>query len=280
MTHEQTPTHGGVAAAQERSDVKIRMQNVSKSFYVRGTETLALQSTDLEVRDRELVSLVGPSGCGKSTILNMVAGLLSPTTGDVFYDGAPVRGLNGRAGYITQKDTVLPWRTTEDNIAVPLELNCRGVPKAEIRERVAEITNLVGLRGFERHYPAELSGGMRKRVGLARTLIYEPETLLMDEPFGALDAQLKLLMQDLLQRLTLHRKMTVLFVTHDLAEAIALSDRVVVLSARPGRIRVARDIPLPRPRDVFKVRFAESFSHIHEQLWDVLKDEVQKGTDV
>ena len=259
---------------------KISVQGVSKSFAVRGTETLALQSTNLEVMEREFVALVGPSGCGKSTILNMVAGLLTPTTGEVLYDQAPIRGLNGRAGYMTQKDTILPWRTTEDNIAVPLELKCRNVPRAEIRERVAGIINLVGLGGFEKHFPAELSGGMRKRVALARTLIYEPETLLMDEPFGALDAQLKLLMHDQLQRLTQQRKMTVLFVTHDLAEAIALSDRVCVMSARPGRIRISQHIDLPRPRDVFKVRFAPAFSRVHEQLWDELKDEVRKGTDV
>ena len=258
----------------------IRLEGVSKVFSVRGQETAALQATTLAVRHAEFVSLVGPSGCGKSTILNLVAGLLAPTEGQVFYDGEPLRGLNGRAGYMTQKDTLLPWRTAFDNIAIPLELRCRAVSRAEIRERVAAIMSLVGLGGFEKHFPAELSGGMRKRVGLARTLIYEPETLLMDEPFGALDAQLKLLMHEQLQTLTQQRRMTVLFVTHDLAEAIALSDRVVVMSARPGRVRVVRDIDLPRPRDVFKIRFAESFSHIHEELWDELKDEVAKGTDV
>jgi len=278
MTAQSTIERAAVPA--KSAEPKIRVRDVSRTFSVRGTDTLALQSTNIDVAQGEFVSLVGPSGCGKSTLLNMVAGLLSPTSGEVFYGGAPVRGLNGRAGYMTQKDTLLPWRTAEANISVPLELACRGVSQAQIRERVADIIQLVGLRGFEKHYPAELSGGMRKRVSLARTLIYEPETLLMDEPFGALDAQLKLLMHDLLQRLTQQRKMTVLFVTHDLAEAIALSDRVVVMSARPGRIRVAREIPLGRPRDVFTVRFAETFSHLHEELWDELKDEVQKGTDV
>ena len=277
MTSVQMAEREAVAAKAAGS--KIRIQDVSKTFSVRGTETLALQSTSLDVAAGEFVSLVGPSGCGKSTILNMVAGLLSPTSGEVYYGGAPIRGLNGSAGYMTQKDTLLPWRTAEENISVALELGCRAVPRAQIRERVADIMQLVGLRGFEKHYPAELSGGMRKRVGLARTLIYEPETLLMDEPFGALDAQLKLLMHDLLQRLTQQRRMTVLFVTHDLAEAIALCDRVVVMSARPGRIRVTREVPLGRPRDVFKVRFAESFGQLHEELWDELKDEVVKGTD-
>ena len=258
----------------------IRLEAASKSFVVRGMETEALSPTTLDVRRAEFVSLVGPSGCGKTTVLNLVAGLLTPSSGAVFYDGRALRELNGRAGYMTQKDTLLPWRTAEDNIGIPLELKCRSVERSEIRRRVAEIMELVGLAGFERHYPAELSGGMRKRVALARTLIYEPETLLMDEPFGALDAQLKLLMQDQLQRLTQQRRMTVLFVTHDLAEAIALSDRVVVMSARPGTVRVVRNISLPRPRDVFKIRFSESFSRLHEDLWEVLKDEVAKGTDV
>jgi NitT/TauT family transport system ATP-binding protein len=258
----------------------ISLEGVSKVFNVRGRETHALARTDLEIRKSEFVALVGPSGCGKSTILNLAAGLLAPTEGVVRYDEAPLQGLNLRAGYMTQKDTLLPWRTAEDNIGMPLELHCRGVARAEIRERVAAMIRLVGLAGFEHHYPGELSGGMRKRVALARTLIYEPETLLMDEPFGALDAQLKLLMHDQLQRLTQQRRMTVLFVTHDLAEAIALSDRVVVMSARPGRIRVVREIPIPRPRDVFKIRFAPEFSRIHEELWDELKDEVVKGTDV
>jgi NitT/TauT family transport system ATP-binding protein len=271
----------GVAAATEPTAVgTIRLEGVSKVFEVRGQTTRALERTDLEIRRSEFVALVGPSGCGKSTILNLAAGLLAPTEGEVYYDGAPLRGLNGRAGYMTQKDTLLPWRTAAENIAVPLELRCRALPRNEVRERVTAMMRLVGLSGFEKHYPGELSGGMRKRVALARTLIYEPETLLMDEPFGALDAQLKLLMHDQLQRLTQQRRMTVLFVTHDLAEAIALSDRVVVMTARPGRIRVIRDIPMPRPRDVFKIRFAESFSRIHEELWDELKDEVAKGTDV
>lgn len=279
MMDEQS-TVGRAVVSEGNADPKIRVRDVSKTFSVRGIDTLALQSTSLDVAQGEFVSLVGPSGCGKSTILNMIAGLLSPTSGEVFYGGAPVRALNGRAGYMTQKDTLLPWRTAEANIRLPLELACRDVSQSQIRDRVADIMQLVGLTGFEKHYPAELSGGMRKRVSLARILIYEPETLLMDEPFGALDAQLKLLMHDLLQRLAQQRKMTVLFVTHDLAEAIALSDRVFVMSARPGRIRVAREIPLGRPRDVFTVRFVDTFSHLHEELWHELKDEVQKGTDV
>jgi NitT/TauT family transport system ATP-binding protein len=261
-------------------DNKVRLVGVGKKFAMRGREIQALQPVDLEVKREEFVALVGPSGCGKSTILNLVAGLMPPSEGGVFYDDGPVLGINRRVGYMTQKDTLLPWRNTADNIRISLELKCRSVPKKEAADKVAQIIDLVGLKGFEAHYPAELSGGMRKRVALARTLIYEPETLLMDEPFGALDAQLKLLMLNELQQLTRVRRMTVIFVTHDLGEAIALADRVVVFSARPGRIRKIRDVPLPRPRDVFRVRFSEQFARLYEELWDELKDEVMKGADV
>ena len=259
---------------------KIKLTGVGKRFVTRDREVEALQPIDLTVQPHEFVALVGPSGCGKSTILNLVAGLLAPSEGRVWYDGEEVAGLNRSVGYMTQKDTLLPWRSAADNIRIALELKCRAVPRAEANARVGQIIDLVGLTGFEHHYPAELSGGMRKRVALARTLIYQPETLLMDEPFGALDAQLKLLMLNQLQELTRLRRMTVVFVTHDLGEAITLADRVVVFSARPGRIRTIRDIDLPRPRDVFRIRFTEAFAHLHEELWDELKDEVTQGTDV
>jgi NitT/TauT family transport system ATP-binding protein len=259
---------------------KFRLMGASKRFPVHDGELEALAPTDLTVRGQEFVALVGPSGCGKSTILNLAAGLLRPTDGTVFYDGQPVTTINRAVGYMTQKDTLLPWRHAADNIRIALELKCRAMARDEASARVAQIIELIGLKGFERHFPAQLSGGMRKRVALARTLIYEPETLLMDEPFGALDAQLKLLLLDQLQSLTTLRRMTVMFVTHDLGEAITLADRVVVFSARPGRIRTIRTIDLPRPRDVFKVRFTPEFARLHEELWDVLKDEVVMGTDV
>ena len=259
---------------------KIRLQGASKTFHVRGQVIRALQPIDLSVQHEEFVALVGPSGCGKSTILNLIAGLLPTSTGTVLYDGQPVRDLNRHVGYMTQKDTLLPWRRAADNIRVALELKCRPTSRSEADEKVARMMDLVGLKGFENHYPSELSGGMRKRTLLGRTLIYEPETLLMDEPFGALDAQLKLVMLDQLQALTQQRRMTVVFVTHDLGEAITLADRVVVFSARPGRIRALRDIDLPRPRDVFRIRFTDVFARYHEDLWDVLKDEVTKGTDI
>lgn len=275
--------HSATSVATDRATAgadKIRLEGAAKTFHVRGQVIRALAPVDLAVRNEEFVALVGPSGCGKSTILNLIAGLLPPSAGTVLYDGQPVRDLNRRVGYMTQKDTLLPWRRTADNIRVALELKCRPTSRSEADDRVARMMELVGLKGFENHYPSELSGGMRKRTLLARTLIYEPQTLLMDEPFGALDAQLKLVMLDQLQALTQQRRMTVLFVTHDLGEAITLADRVVVFSARPGRIRTVRDIDLPRPRDVFRIRFTDVFARYHEELWDVLKDEVTKGTDI
>ena len=259
---------------------KVQIAGLNHSFVTRGKVTDALRAIDLSVREREFVALVGPSGCGKTTVLNCVAGLLRPTRGSVTYDGQPVTTLNRRIGYLSQKDTLLLWRNAADNIRVALELKCRPTSRKEADAKVGAIIELVGLKGFERHYPSELSGGMRKRVALARTLIYEPEALLLDEPFAALDAQLRLVMLDQLQTLTQLRQITVLFVTHDLGEAIALADRVVVFSARPGRIRVIREVPLPRPRDVFKVRFDPLFARLHEELWDELKDDVVKGTDI
>jgi NitT/TauT family transport system ATP-binding protein len=257
----------------------IELEHVSKEFDARGVKVLALDTIDLAVAPEEFVALVGPSGCGKSTVLNLVAGLLRPTSGDVRYDGAPVQGANRRVGYMTQKDTLLPWRTVEDNIGIALELKCRAVPARERRERVQAMMDFVGLTGFARHYPGELSGGMRKRAALARMLIYEPETFLLDEPFGALDAQLKLIMHQELLRMTRARRLTVVFVTHDLAEAITLADRVAVFTGRPGKIRAMRQIPFGRERDAVHLRFLPEFGALHEELWNELKDEVGKGTE-
>jgi NitT/TauT family transport system ATP-binding protein len=260
-------------------DEIIRLKDISKSFQRQQALVPALAPVNLGVRREEFIAFVGPSGCGKSTVLNMVAGLLPPTTGQLSYDGALVTDLNRRVGYMTQKDTLLPWRNVSDNIGAPLELSCHKTCRADRNEKIRQMIELVGLKGFERHFPGELSGGMRRRVALARMLIYDPETLLMDEPFGALDAQLKLVMHDEIQRIVTLGRKTVLFVTHDLSEAIALADRVVVFSSRPGRIKVVRDIDLPRPRDVFRIRFSPRFTELHEELWDHLKDEVKKGTD-
>lgn len=255
----------------------IELQGISKRFRRKGTTIIACQDVNLRVRRSEFVSIVGPSGCGKSTLLNMVAGLLRTSVGTIRYDGAPLQGLNRHVGFVTQRDNLLPWKTVEDNVGIALEI--AHVKRAERERRVQEIIELVGLTGFGKHYPSELSGGMRKRVGLARTLIYDPETILMDEPFGALDAQLKLILQDELLKLWERSSKTILFVTHDLAEAVSLSDRVVAMSRRPGKVRLILDIDLPRPRDVFRVRFTERFSELHETLWRALEDDVRQRVE-
>ena len=253
----------------------IAIEGVTKLFVRRGREVVALDDFSLEIPDGEFVAFVGPSGCGKSTLLNMIAGILSPTRGRVVHEGREVKGPNRAVGYMTQVDSLLPWRTAEQNVALPLQL--RGHPRATSTTRTADLLRLVNLSGFGKHFPSELSGGMRKRVALAQVLAYDPKTLLMDEPFGALDAQLKLVMQGELLKIWEASAKTVVFVTHDLAEAIALADRVVVFTGRPGRIKLEERIELARPRDVFKDRFRPEFQAIYERIWKALEPEIKKG---
>ena len=251
----------------------IEYRDVARRFTTRRGTVLACEGVDLTIYQGEFVAVVGPSGCGKSTLLNMAAGLLPPSAGRVFYRGAPVPSPNTSVGYMTQRDTLLPWRTVEDNVAIGLEL--RGQGRAERLGVAHEWIRRVGLSGFETAYPAQLSGGMRRRVGMARTLAYDPETILMDEPFGALDAQLRLVMHDELLKLWAATGTTMVFVTHDLTEAITLADRVVVFTPRPGRIRAIERVDLPRPRDVFRVRFDPRFGDLHDRLWGYLEHSVR-----
>ncbi len=250
----------------------IAIERVAKRYLSRGREVEALAPVDMTIADGDFVAFLGPSGCGKSTLLNIIAGLLAPSAGRVLHDGAPVVGPNRRVGYMTQVDSLLPWRTAEANIGLGLEL--RRVPKDRVAARVEEMLRLVKLEGFRRHFPVELSGGMRRRVALAQVLAYDPGTLLMDEPFGALDAQLKLVMQHELLQIWERTRKTVVFVTHDIGEAVALADRVVAFSARPGRVAAVHDIDLPRPRDVFRVRFQPRYQALCETLWAALEPDV------
>lgn len=244
----------------------IAFTAVGKSFARKAGEVVATRDITVSIREGEIVSIVGPSGCGKTTMLNLVAGLMMPTYGTVSYRGQPVTMLNGRTGYMTQSDHLLPWRDVASNIAVPLEI--QGVAKAERSRRVAELIELVGLTHFESSYPAGLSGGMRKRTALARLLAYNPETLLLDEPFAALDAQLRLRMQTELVGLSRRLNKTVLFVTHDLDEAVALGDRCLVFSARPGTIVRDVPIPLPRDRDMVALRKDARYRLLCSELWE------------
>ena len=235
--------------------MSIVVEQVTKNFVRNREEIIALDNFSLSIAKGEFVAFVGPSGCGKSTLLNMIAGILPVEIGRINHDGRPVKGINTAVGYMTQVDSLLPWRTAETNVTLPLSL--KGYSAEKARERCAELLQMTNLEGFEGHFPAELSGGMRKRVALAQVLSYRPDTLLMDEPFGALDAQLKLVMQDELMKIWERERQTVVFVTHDLAEAITLADRVIVFSGRPGRLKLEEHITIPRPRDVFKVRFTK-----------------------
>jgi NitT/TauT family transport system ATP-binding protein len=236
----------------------------------------AVEQARLAVEQGEFVAIVGPTGCGKSTLLNIVAGLLRPASGSVRIFDKPLGGLNRDAGYLFQADALVPWKTALDNVAIGLEV--QGVPRAEALKRAQTWLVSVGLGAFGNRYPHMLSGGQRKRVGLAQVLIRDPRILLMDEPFGPLDAQTRQIMGNLLLQLWTAARKAVLFVTHDLEEAIALADRVVIMSAGPSA-RIIGDwrVPLPRPRDIFEVRLSSEFHALHKQIWGVLKDEVMKG---
>jgi NitT/TauT family transport system ATP-binding protein len=256
-----------VTSGQPGADI-IAFDRVGKSFAQRGSEIVATRDIDVRIAEGEIVTVVGPSGCGKTTMLNLVAGLQPPTLGTVSYRGTPIRGVNGRTGYMTQSDHLLPWRDVRGNIALPLEI--RSVSRRERADRVASLIAMVGLAGFEEAYPSRLSGGMRKRTALARLLAYDPETLLLDEPFAALDAQLRVRMQKELFELSRRLGKTVVFVTHDLDEAVALGDRCLIFSPRPGTIVRDMRIPLPRERDILLIRKDPEYQRICGELWDLL----------
>lgn len=236
----------------------------------------AVRDTTLVVQPGEFVSVVGPTGCGKSTLLNVAAGLLQPSSGSVRVFGQPLAGVNSRAGYLFQADALMPWRSALANVTAGLEF--RGVQGDEARERANDWLRRVGLAGFGDRYPHQLSGGMKKRVSLAQTLILDPEILLMDEPFSALDVQTRQLMENELLELWSANRKSVVFITHDLEEAIALSDRVVVLSAGPETRPIGEYlIDLPRPRDVSEIRLTPRYLELHTEIWHAMKAEVLKG---
>lgn len=232
----------------------------------------ALQDVSFSVREREFCAIVGPSGCGKSTLLNLAAGLLAPTAGHVYAHGKTVSGLVPDIGYVTQDSNLLPWMTVEENIRLPLKI--RKVPGRQQDEMVEHWMSLVGLSAFRSSYPRKLSGGMQKRCSIARTLVYDPPILLMDEPFGALDAMTKAVLQDTLSKLWTEYQKTALFVTHDLSEAITLADKIVVMTRRPGRVKAEVPLTLPRPRDVFHASELPEFAEQHRALWNMFATEI------
>ena len=241
----------------------------------RGESYVALRDISLDVGDGEFVSVVGPTGCGKSTLLNLAAGLLRPSEGAVTAFGRPIDGLNRRAGYLFQADALFPWASALDNVTAGLRY--RGMAPSEARARGEDWLARTGLKGFGDRYPHQMSGGMRKRVALAQTLILDPDIILMDEPFSALDIQTRQLMENELLALWATRQSSILFITHDLEEAISMSDRVLLLSAGPAaRVIGEYRIDLPRPRDVAEIRLTPGFLDLHRRIWADLKSEVMK----
>ena len=257
----------------------LDLRDIACTFISRddpGQRYTAVRDVSLTVGDGEFVSVVGPTGCGKSTLLNVAAGLLAPSSGTVQVFGQPLQGINRRAGYMFQSESLMPWRTALRNVMAGLEF--RGLPEAEARRQAEDWLKRVGLGGFGDRYPHQLSGGMRKRTSLAQTLALDPDIILMDEPFSALDIQTRQLMENEVLDLWAAKKKAVLFITHDLDEAIAMSDRVVVLSAGPASHPIGEfAIDLPRPRDVAEVRTQARFIELHQAIWDVLREEVLKG---
>ncbi|GAC1425374.1 MAG: ABC transporter ATP-binding protein [Ktedonobacteraceae bacterium] len=272
MKNSSTITHD----ESNQSTAAIELQNVTKRFRTpTGHPYTAIRDLSLTVAPGEFCAVVGPTGCGKSTTLSLISGLERPSIGGVQVMGKPVQGIDPRIGYVFQSDAVFPWKNVLSNVATgPL---FRGRPKAEALERAHDWIARVGLSGFEDRYPHQLSGGMRKRVALAQTFINEPQILLMDEPFSALDVQTRTLMEDELLNMWSAISASVVFVTHDLEEAISLADKVCVLTAGPATVKGIYTIDLPRPRNVAEIRFEPRFVHLYQEIWNDLRDEVLIG---
>ena len=252
----------------------LTIEKLDKAYETPTGSVEAMQDVSLEVGEGEFVSIVGPSGCGKSTLLEIVGGLIEPSGGEVKIDGRLVKGTDPAIGIVFQQESTFPWRSVAENVEFGLEMS--GVATDERRRRAHEMIELVGLSGFADRYPSELSGGMRQRVAIARTLVMEPEIILMDEPFGALDEQTRLILGEELLRIRSATNATILFITHSFDEALLLSDRIVVMTARPGRVKKIVENPLPRPRDSTIVSDPE-FGRLSGELWELLREESMRA---
>ena len=251
---------------------KLIVKNLTKVYEDANGTTVAIDNVNLEVAESEFVMIVGPSGCGKTTLINMIGGLANPTSGEILLDGKPVTGPGVDRGMVFQGYSLFPWLTVQENVEFGLKM--RKIPKKERAIKATEIINLVGLSGFENALPKQLSGGMKQRVAIARTLCNEPKMLLMDEPFGALDAQTRVVMQELLAKISRETGTTILFITHDIDEAVLLGDRVYVMSRRPGRVKAVIDVDLPEVRD-HECLVMPEFLNIKKQIMDMLWQESQ-----
>lgn len=259
---------------------KIEIRGINRVFQTRNRkegpkEFVALQDINLKVRKGEFIAIVGPSGCGKSTLLDILAGLAQPTSGSILIDGKKVTGPALDRGIVLQGYALFPWRTVRQNVEFGLEI--KKIPKKERKDTSSHFINLVGLDGFSDHFPHELSGGMKQRVAIARALAYDPEVLLMDEPFAAVDAQTRETMQDELLRIWEETGKTIVFVTHSIEEAVFLADRVVVLASNPGSVKEVLDIDLPRPRHNIDIRSSAQFGWIRHKVWELLQNREVKA---
>jgi NitT/TauT family transport system ATP-binding protein len=268
------PVNGAPSNGPAEKQPTLEVQGVSKRFETSDGAVVAVEAMSFEVARTEFVTIIGPSGCGKSTLFNIIGGLLPASEGGVLIDGETVAGPHRSIGIVFQEESTFPWRSVVENIAFPLEI--KGMAKAERLERARHFVDLVGLNGFERRRPAELSGGMRQRVAIARTLASEPTLLLMDEPFAALDEQTRLLLGDKVIEIQQELKQTVLLITHNITEAVQLSDRIIVMSYRPGRVKRVIDIDLPRPRSS-EIVGSEAFGRYVAQIWSDLREEASRG---
>lgn len=255
---------------------KLVIDNVGKVFSTKSGQVVALDQTSFSVAEGEFVTILGPSGCGKSTILRVVAGLEEPTSGHVYLDGKEIKGPGPDRGMVFQSYTLYPWLTVKDNITFGLDL--KGVPKKQQDEIAFHYLDLIGLKGFDKHYPIQLSGGMKQRVAIARALANDPEILLMDEPFGALDAQTRTIMQEILLKVWEESRKTILFITHDVEESIFLGDSIYVMTARPGRLKKNIKVPLPRPRD-YHNKNSEEFFALKLELLELIREESLKAVN-
>ena len=252
----------------------LRISHASKHFDTAKGRITAVDDVSLDIQQGEFISIIGPSGCGKSTLMNMVGGLLTDYDGEILLDGKKVRGCQPEIGMVFQEESTFPWRNVIDNVAFPLEL--QGVAKSERMDRAHHFIDMVGLASFEKSFPSQLSGGMRQRVSIARTLISQPKILLMDEPFAALDEQTRLLLGDKITQIQQALNQTTLLITHNLTEAVQLSDRIVVMTYRPGKVKRIVDIKLPRPR-TSDVVGSDAFGHYVAEIWNDLREEASRG---
>ena len=250
----------------------IELSKVTKTYRSKGKAVLALKDVSLPVERGSFTTLIGPSGCGKSTLLKIIAGIALPYEGRMLYKDREITSINTDIGFVTQDSNLFPWLTLIQNVELALKI--RGVSRDQRKRTAQKYIETMQLSGFESHYPFELSGGMQKRGSIIRTLIYDPDIILMDEPFGPLDAQTRMVLQDELLRIWDSNKKTILFVTHDLTEAIALSDKVVLFTGRPGTVKRVFDVPLARPRNVFEIHNEKGFTEIYHEIWQYFKSEI------